>query len=56
MDIQLFKLNKDIENCREEMVRMASETSFANSLVIETSMRLDSLLNKYHLLKNSCEH
>jgi hypothetical protein len=50
VDNYLYKINEDIENCREEMVRLASKTSLANSLVIETSKRLDSLLNKYHLL------
>ncbi|WML50584.1 aspartyl-phosphate phosphatase Spo0E family protein [Neobacillus sp. PS3-34] len=42
----------DIEKCRTEMVRLATHTSLSDKHVIETSTRLDSLLNKYYLLTN----
>lgn len=46
-------LLKDIEKCRKEMVELASTTSLSNQHVIETSTKLDHLLNKYyHLLTN----
>lgn len=46
-------LLKDIEKCRKEMVELASSTSLSNQRVIDTSTKLDHLLNKYyHLLSN----
>jgi hypothetical protein len=47
---QLHGLVEEIENCRQEMVRLATETSIRNKQVIETSTRLDLLLNKYYSL------
>lgn len=41
----------EIECCRNEMVRLAAETSFGHQTVIETSKKLDGLLNEYDLLK-----
>jgi hypothetical protein len=41
------KLLQDIEECRKEMVQLASRTSLSSHRVIEASTRLDSLLNKY---------
>jgi hypothetical protein len=40
----------DIENCRNEMIRTAAATSLVNPEVMETSKKLDGLLNKYHFL------
>ncbi|MEH7546091.1 MULTISPECIES: aspartyl-phosphate phosphatase Spo0E family protein [Bacillaceae] len=42
-------LLEEIEIQRNDMVRLASETSLSNHKVIEASKRLDCLLNKYHL-------
>jgi hypothetical protein len=43
-------LLEEIEIQRNDMVRLASETSLSNHKVIEASERLDCLLNNYHLL------
>jgi hypothetical protein len=43
-------LLEEIEIQRNDMVRLASETSLSNHKVIEASKRLDCLLNNYHLL------
>lgn len=43
-------LIEEIETQRDNMVRLASETSLSNQKVIEESKKLDYLLNKYHLL------
>ncbi|MGV2942314.1 aspartyl-phosphate phosphatase Spo0E family protein [Mesobacillus sp. LC4] len=40
-------LLKDIENCRKEMVELASKTSLSNQGVVDMSIKLDHLLNKY---------
>jgi hypothetical protein len=42
-------LIEEIEIQRNNMIRLASETSLSNHKVIEASKRLDSLLNKYDL-------
>ncbi|MBM4765409.1 aspartyl-phosphate phosphatase Spo0E family protein [Bacillus sp. B15-48] len=45
-----MKLNillKEIENCRKEMVNLASKYSLSHGEVIETSKKLDKLLNEY---------
>lgn len=47
---QLHGLVEEIENCRQEMVRFAADTSLRNKQVLETSIRLDSLINKYFSL------
>lgn len=43
-------LLKDIEKCRKEMVELAATTSLSNQRVIDTSTKLDRLLNKYYHL------
>ena len=43
-------LVEEIEIQRNNMIRLASETSLSNQKVIEASKKLDSLLNQYHLL------
>ncbi|WP_394140953.1 Spo0E family sporulation regulatory protein-aspartic acid phosphatase [Cytobacillus oceanisediminis] len=43
-------LLSDIEDCRSEMVQLAAVTSFTNHRVVETSIKLDRLLNKYYIL------
>ncbi|PLS10384.1 aspartyl-phosphate phosphatase Spo0E family protein [Neobacillus cucumis] len=50
MSAPFHGLLKEIEIQRNDMVRLASETSLSNHMVIEASKRLDSLLNKYHVL------
>lgn len=44
------KLLKDIEDHREEMVYLANLTSFSHPKVIDISIKLDELLNKYENL------
>jgi len=51
MGTQLTGLIDEIESCRNEMVRIASETSLANQLVLDTSRRLDLLLNEFNQFK-----
>ncbi|HZG72996.1 MAG TPA: aspartyl-phosphate phosphatase Spo0E family protein [Chondromyces sp.] len=46
-----YELLNEIENCRNEMVSLAMETSFSNRKVVEISMRLDQLLNEYEVSK-----
>ncbi|MFZ7946958.1 MULTISPECIES: aspartyl-phosphate phosphatase Spo0E family protein [Bacillaceae] len=46
MSAEFRDLMKEIENCRDKMVQLASETSLSNHQVIETSKRLDHLLNQ----------
>lgn len=50
MLLSIHLLKKDIENCREEMVRLALITSLSDQRVIETSKRLDKLINTYYKL------
>ncbi|WP_139070041.1 aspartyl-phosphate phosphatase Spo0E family protein [Bacillus sp. FJAT-27225] len=50
MSIKLAKLAQDIETSRNEMVQLASNTSLTDRDVVEASIKLDSLLNTYHLL------
>ncbi|CAM4091516.1 Spo0E family sporulation regulatory protein-aspartic acid phosphatase [Mesobacillus thioparans] len=45
-------LLKDIENCRKEMVELASKTSLSNQRVVDISTKLDHLLNKYYHLSS----
>jgi hypothetical protein len=49
---QLQSLLQDIESCRLEMIRIACENSLQNHKVIETSKKLDGLLNRYYLLSS----
>jgi len=44
------KLLKDIEEHRREMVYLAKHTSFSHPRVIDISIKLDKLLNKYENL------
>jgi len=48
MRAQFRGLIEEIESCRNEMVRLASETTLANQHVLETSRRLDHLLNEFN--------
>ena len=48
--LSIHLLKKDIEDCREEMVRLALITSLSDQRVIETSKRLDKLINTYYKL------
>ncbi|MBE0317772.1 MULTISPECIES: aspartyl-phosphate phosphatase Spo0E family protein [Bacillaceae] len=41
------KLLKDIEEHREQMINLATRTSFSHPKVIDLSAKLDVLLNKY---------
>ncbi|WP_230980978.1 aspartyl-phosphate phosphatase Spo0E family protein [Rossellomorea arthrocnemi] len=41
-----------IEDCRRQMVELASESSFANEQVVDLSTRLDDLLNQYQVVKH----
>lgn len=44
-------LLREIEDCRSDMVHLATATSLSNQQVVETSIKLDHLLNKYYTLK-----
>lgn len=50
MGRQLHGLVEEIENVRQEMVLFAAESSLRDQQVLETSIRLDSLINKYFTL------
>lgn len=50
MSILFRNLLEEIETQRNDMVRLAAETSLSNYKVIEASKKLDCLLNNYHLL------
>ncbi|MBY0122843.1 aspartyl-phosphate phosphatase Spo0E family protein [Bacillus sp. S/N-304-OC-R1] len=41
------KLIKDIEDCRKEMIEMASYSSLTSPQVVDISKKLDKLLNLY---------
>ncbi|WP_080849001.1 aspartyl-phosphate phosphatase Spo0E family protein [Cytobacillus gottheilii] len=45
-------LLKDIEFHRQEMVYLAATTSLSNEEVIRTSVKLDQLLNEYHMIQS----
>lgn len=40
-------LLKEIEQCREEMIALCSLYSMTSDVVIQSSVRLDDLLNQY---------
>ncbi|WP_084029038.1 aspartyl-phosphate phosphatase Spo0E family protein [Bacillus sp. J33] len=44
------ELLRAIEECRSEMVQLASATSYTNHRVVKASSKLDQLLNKYYTL------
>ena len=46
-------LLKDIEQCRKEMVELAARTSLSNQRVVDISIKLDLLLNKYYNLSSN---
>jgi hypothetical protein len=46
-------LLKDIEKCRKEMVELAARTSLSNQRVVDISIKLDHLLNKYYHLSSN---
>lgn len=50
MGLQRPQLMEEIENCRDEMVRLASETSLLHPHVIAASKKLDLLLYQYHTM------
>ncbi|MGM0904657.1 aspartyl-phosphate phosphatase Spo0E family protein [Mesobacillus maritimus] len=52
MNVSILK--RDIEHCREEMVQLAIKTSMSDQRVIETSKRLDHLLNLYSKVSTKC--
>lgn len=41
------KLLKDIEQCRKEMIEIASYSSLSSQHVVDISKKLDNLLNLY---------
>nr|WP_082677321.1 aspartyl-phosphate phosphatase Spo0E family protein [Bacillus sp. FJAT-29937] len=43
------KLLKDIENCRREMIDLASSSSLCSQQVVDMSTKLDRLLNLYYI-------
>ncbi|QED45993.1 aspartyl-phosphate phosphatase Spo0E family protein [Cytobacillus dafuensis] len=47
-------LLKDIEDCRKEMIKLASHSSLSDKQVLDMSKKLDQLLNLYenHMKKN----
>ncbi|MEH7125579.1 aspartyl-phosphate phosphatase Spo0E family protein [Bacillus sp. JJ1532] len=42
------KLLKDIEDCRREMIYLASSSSLCSQQVVDMSTKLDRLLNLYY--------
>ncbi|WP_264807268.1 aspartyl-phosphate phosphatase Spo0E family protein [Cytobacillus sp. NCCP-133] len=44
------ELLRAIEDCRSEMIQLAAANSYTNLRVVETSSKLDQLLNKYYTL------
>ncbi|MCP3031714.1 aspartyl-phosphate phosphatase Spo0E family protein [Halobacillus sp. A1] len=46
-----FKLLKEIEECRNEMNRLAKSHSLTSERVVYVSAKLDFLLNEYETLK-----
>jgi hypothetical protein len=47
MEIQPKQLLLDIENVRKNMIEHAKHSSFTNKSVVDLSIQLDRLLNKY---------
>ncbi|EWG09542.1 aspartyl-phosphate phosphatase Spo0E family protein [Cytobacillus firmus] len=43
-------LLRDIEDCRTRMIQLAASGSFTDHMVVDTSSKLDELLNKYYTL------
>ncbi|WP_242061813.1 aspartyl-phosphate phosphatase Spo0E family protein [Cytobacillus firmus] len=41
---------RDIEDCRTRMIQLAASGSFTDHMVVDTSTKLDELLNKYNTL------
>ena len=48
--MSLTTLKKDIEDCRSLMIHLAMNSSLSDQKVIQTSTKLDRLLNDYHQL------
>ncbi|MBN8203855.1 MULTISPECIES: Spo0E family sporulation regulatory protein-aspartic acid phosphatase [Bacillaceae] len=44
------ELLRDIEDCRSRMMQLAASASFTDHMVVDTSTKLDQLLNKYYTL------
>lgn len=53
MEIFPDQLLVEIEQCRREMISLASHSSFSNKKVVEISTKLDRLLNKYYDISES---
>jgi hypothetical protein len=53
MEIIPDQLLVEIEQCRKEMIQLASHSSYSNSKVVEISTKLDGLLNKYYDISES---
>ncbi|MFE8698749.1 aspartyl-phosphate phosphatase Spo0E family protein [Cytobacillus sp. FJAT-53684] len=45
------ELLKEIESCRKEMIDLAVHSSLSSKQVVETSKKLDRLLNSYQKLE-----
>jgi hypothetical protein len=43
----------EIEVCREKMIQIANTTSYSNKRVVDLSVKLDGLLNKYYQISKS---
>jgi stage 0 sporulation regulatory protein len=52
MAINEHDLLLQIESCRIEMISRAMKTSFSNAEVLDLSVKLDHLLNKYEAMKS----
>ncbi|MDQ0270661.1 aspartyl-phosphate phosphatase Spo0E family protein [Cytobacillus purgationiresistens] len=48
--MQANELLRDIEVYRSRMIKLASLSSFSNHQVIEASIELDNLINRYNTL------
>ncbi|MBU8732564.1 MULTISPECIES: aspartyl-phosphate phosphatase Spo0E family protein [Cytobacillus] len=44
------ELLRDIEECRSRMIQLTASASFTDHSVVDTSTKLDQLLNKYYTL------
>jgi hypothetical protein len=53
MEIIPDQLLVEIEQCRKEMIHLASRSSYSNNKVVEISTKLDGLLNKYYDISES---
>ncbi|PLS15805.1 hypothetical protein CVD28_20020 [Bacillus sp. M6-12] len=56
MASRLGELLKNIEECREEMIVLATHSSMVDDRVVEASSKLDYLLNEYFSLTSKDSH